>query len=186
MTQHGIINDYFEWLHDIVCRDRYSDKISYRKLLMYLHDTEFRYLILRDENWAEEGAYLRYRFGYDQNCVEEAERYLDGPCSVLEMMIALALHCEEHIMDNSRFGNRTGQWFWKMVVNLGLGSMTDNRFDKQYVADTVTRFLDREYDPDGRGGLFTVKNCDRDLRTVEIFYQMCWYLNTIEDFEPQE
>lgn len=184
MTRNGIIDAYFEWLYNIVCENRYSDKISYRKLLMYLHDTEFRYLILKDGNRAEEGVYLRYRFGYDHNCVEEADLYLDGPCSVLEMMIALALHCEEHIMDDPRKGNRTGQWFWKMIVNLGLGSMTDYRFDKQYVSDVINRFLDREYEQDGRGGLFTVKNCDRDLRNVEIFHQMCWYLDTIEYFEP--
>lgn len=184
MTQHGIIDEYFEWLYDRVCGNRYSRNLSYRKLLMYLHDTEFRYLILRDGNWAEEGKYLRYRFGYDRDCIEESELYLTGPCSVLEMMVALALHCEEHIMDDTRYGNRTGQWFWGMITNLGLGSMRDDNFDRQYVSDVIERFLDREYDQDGRGGLFTIKNCDRDLRHVEIFHQMCWYLDTIEYFEP--
>ena len=42
--------------------------------------------------------------------------YLDNKtCSVLEMMIALAIRCEEHIMDDPDVGNRTGQWFWKDV-----------------------------------------------------------------------
>ena len=106
--------------------------------------------------------------------------FLDNqPCSVLEMMIALAIRCEEHIMDDPDVGNRTGQWFWNMIMNLGLGSMTDDQFDKRYAEQVIERFLNREYEQDGEGGLFTVKHCKHDLRTVEIWYQMCWYLDEI-------
>jgi hypothetical protein len=45
-----------------------------------------------------------------------------------------------------------------------------------YVLD---RFLDRDYEPDGRGGLFRVKHTDEDLRFVEIWYQMNWYLDEL-------
>jgi hypothetical protein len=102
---------------------------------------------------------------------------LDGPCSVLEMMIALAVRCEEHIMDDPNIGNRTGQWFWGMIVNLGLGAVTDERYDARLVDERIGRFLNRDYEPNGRGGLFTVRNCKYDLRDVEIWYQLCWYLD---------
>ena len=82
-------------------------------------------------------------------------------------------------MDDPRIGDRTSQWFWGMIVNLGIGAMNDDRFDEKYVDEVIERFLNREYEPDGRGGLFTVKNCDTDLRNVEIWYQLCWYLNGI-------
>ena len=95
------------------------------------------------------------------------------------MMIALAIRCEEHIMDDPDIGNRTGQWFWNMIVNLGLGSMTDAKFDENYTNMVIERFLNREYERNGDGGLFTVKHSRRDLRTVEIWYQMCWYLDEI-------
>ena len=94
------------------------------------------------------------------------------------MMLALAIRCEETIMDDPKVGNRTKQWFWGMVTNLGLGSMTDDRFDRRFVDDVVERFLDRRYEPDGTGGLFTVRNCRYDLRKVEIWYQVCWYLDS--------
>mgnify|MGYP003235589453 FL=1 len=95
------------------------------------------------------------------------------------MILALAIRCEETIMDDPSIGDRTQQWFWGMITNLGLGSMTDSRFDRDAANDILERFLDREYEPDGKGGLFTVRNCDSDLRDVEIWYQMCWYLNHI-------
>ncbi len=107
-------------------------------------------------------------------------KYLDcRPCSVLEMMIALAIRLEEHIMDDPEVGNRTGQWFWNMIVNLGLGSMNDSRFNKLYVQNIIHKFLEREYQPNGKGGLFTIEDCRYDLREIEIWYQACWYLDNI-------
>lgn len=177
MLRNKISDDYFEWIYNMLCGNRYRKPYTFRKLLMYLHSTEFIYFIPMDSNRYEDGINLRYRFAYDTGCAC-ADSYLDGPCSVLEMMVALSISCEE-IMDEPRIGDRTSQWFWGMVTNLGLGSMFDCRFDIQYVSETIYRFLHREYEPDGKGGLFTVKNCEDDLREVEIWYQACWYLDTI-------
>ena len=173
MVRDDIANDYFEWMYDLTCGGIFSDKITYRKLLMYLHTVEFTYTIPIDENRADDGEKLRRRYSPSK------ERYLTGPCSVLEMMVALAIKCEETIMEDPSMGDRTKQWFWKMVNNLGLSSMTDDSFDKKYVKYVVQRFLNREYEPDGKGGLFTVHDAGCDLRDVEIFYQLLWYLDTI-------
>lgn len=179
MLRDRISNDYFEWLSDIVCGERYSGAVSFRRLLMRLHGIEFRYSIPNDENRAAGGVDMRYRFACDYHGIEHADDYLDGPCSVLEMMVALCVRCEEDLMDDPLVGNRTGQWFWGMIVNLGLGSMTDERFDRRKVDDIIGRFLDRDYSPDGTGGLFTIRNCEYDLRDVEIWVQMLWYIDTI-------
>jgi hypothetical protein len=95
------------------------------------------------------------------------------------MLVALALRCEENIMDDPDMGNRTGQWFWIMISNLGLGAMRDSRFNERRAEVVIDRLLSRDYEPDGEGGLFTVKGCKHDMRTVEIWHQMCWYLNYI-------
>ena len=150
---------------------------------MHLHNTTFTYLIPKDQNRAEDGIDLRYRFAIVCNYSEDLDYILDmlaGPCSVLEMMVALAIRCEENIMENPNMGDRTGQWFWGMVVNLGLGSMTDDRYDRRYVSNAIRTFLDRRYSPDGQGGLFTVRHCDEDLTNVEIWHQLCWYLDERE------
>lgn len=175
-----IKENYFEWLSDLVCKRRYAREVSFSNLLRYLYNTEFRYLIPKDENRAEDGIALRYRFAHTIGLREaDVHLYLDEPCNVLEMMIALAIRCEEDIMDNPMIGDRIGQWFWGMITNLGLGSMLNNNFDERLVEDIIERFLDRNYKPNGEGGLFTIRRCDRDLRDVEIWIQLLWYLNTI-------
>lgn len=168
---------YFEWMYDTVCNRRFSKGNSYRKLLIHLHDIAFTWLIPKDANRAEDGKDLRWRFAY-KNGLDIYDE-LDGPCSVLELLIALSIRCEESIMDDPSVGDRTGQWFWMMVTNLGLGSMTDRRFDQDYVDEVISRFLDREYAPDGRGGLFTVKDSGCDMRDVELWTQTMWFLDTI-------
>lgn len=172
-------NRYFDWICGLVCDD--DTRSYYKKLLCYLHGREFIYTIEMDKNRETDGIYLRYRFAYE-NCLDSSiiDEYLrDKPCSVLEMMVALAFRCEEDIMDNPDIGNRTGKWFWDMISSLGLDSMDDEKFNKSYVKKIVDRFLNREYKPNGKGGLFTVDNCVCDLRDVEIWYQMCWYLDNI-------
>lgn len=180
MTKNELKHLYFEWMCQLVCDERYS-KITYRKLMRRLHEIDFEWIIDMDGNRAADGTDLRYRFAYENNYEGPmVATYLDDrPCSILEMMIALALRCEEHIMEDPDVGDRTGQWFWNMIVNLGLGGMTDAKFDEEYVDKVIDRFLKREYEWDGEGGLFKVEHCRRDMRSVEIWYQMNYYLDEI-------
>ena len=189
MIEARIREEYFEWMCGKVCQfksirgnefyDRFADGVSFRKLLSYLHDVEFTWEYPMDRNRSDDGISLRDRFTYELNYEPYILDYIDGPCSVLEMMIALAIHTEEDIMDDMRVGDRTGQWFWCMVVSLGLGGMNDRNFDKRTAEDTVARFLNHEYEPNGRGGLFTIRNCAYDLRDEEIHVQRNMYLNSI-------
>ena len=66
MRKDEILNEYFEWLYRLVCGDRYSNAISYKKLLVYLHRTEFTYLLSKDKNRAADGVDLRYRFSKER------------------------------------------------------------------------------------------------------------------------
>lgn len=179
MRQVDVENDYFGWMFELICKNRYSDAHSYKKLLAYLHDVEFTYSIRNDADRAHDGISLRHRYARLNDDYEYVMDCLNKPCSVLEMMIALAIRCEETIMTNPQIGDRTGQWFWKMIVNLGLGSMTDARFDEHYVKDVVDKFLKHKYEPDGHGGLFMIRDCKHDLRKVDIWCQMLWYLDRI-------
>jgi hypothetical protein len=94
------------------------------------------------------------------------------------MMVALAAKCEG-LMDDPDLGDRTAQWFWEMITTMGLSTMHDSNYNEWLVNDVVTRFLNREYEPDGRGGLFRVRNWDRDMRTAEIWHQLMAYINSM-------
>lgn len=181
MTRNKINEDYLNWMYSIVADKKLQRHSSYRKLLSRLHAIDFSYSMNMDGNRAADGENLRYRFGDDVG-IEPAivSTFLDDkPCSVLEMMVALSIRCEEHIMGDQDIGDRTGLWFWGMIENLGLISMTDTAFNKKKVDDAIDILLNREYEPNGRGGLFTVKNHRDNLREVEIWYQLMWYLNEI-------
>ena len=171
-----IKNDYFNWLYNYVCKGRINNSISYKKLFMLLHDIEFTFYIYNDLERARDGVDLRYRFAMlidDESILD----ILDEPCSVLEMILALAIRCETTIMDDTRYGDRTSQWFWNMLTNLGIGYMTDDRFDGKVAAEKIYDFLEKRYEPNGKGGLFYIRDCKEDLRDVEIWTQLCWYLD---------
>ena len=174
--ENQVKEKYFEWLYNYVCKGRISNSVSYKEIFNLLHDIEFTFLIRNDVNRARDGVDLRYRFAIIMDD-EHVMDILDGPCSVLEMILALAIRCEESIMDDPRYGDRTGQWFWNMLSNLGVGYMTDDNFDKKNATEKIYNFLERNYDPDGKGSLFYIRGCKDDLREVEIWTQLCWYLD---------
>lgn len=180
MSRNNLSTEYFDWLCQLIFDHRHT---NYQELLSKLHDREFVYIIDMDGNRFEDGIELRYRFarerGYDYGLI--ASELDIKPCSILEMMVALALRCEEHIMDDYTFGNRTAQWFWGMIDSLGLGQMDNFHFRRQICDDIIDTFLDRNYAPNGRGGLFTLINNQRDMRSVEIWYQACAYFNELSN-----
>lgn len=175
-------DEYFKWLCDIVYTEKpeeYSE-IAYTKLLSYLHNVRFTYSMQMDEAREQNGIRLRDRYVYlTYGNFDIPEELQHNYCSVLEMMVALAIKCEEDIMNNTAYGDRTKHWFWVMISNLGLRLLTDTNFDESYVEFVIKRFLNREYSPDGRGGLFAIRNCKHDLRKVDIWTQMCWYIDSI-------
>ena len=174
-----IHSEYFNWLCSLVKDSKPFSRSSYTKLLTYLYRTEFVYIMPMDGNRYADGENLRYRFGYERGIEDPiiASCLDDTPCSILEMMVALAFRCEEHIMFNPAVGTQSGRWFWMMIKNLGLEHMTDRQYNIEYVNSVIWRFLDRQYDADGKGGLIYIPNTKYDLRTMEIWYQMMRYLS---------
>lgn len=181
MDRKELINEYFEWLYDLVYPYDKTISEEYRKskLLRYLFETPFYSSIAMDDNRISDGISLRYEFGYQKGYDDETVLiYLDSrECSVLEVMIGLAIRCETQLMSDIEYGDRTTQWFRKMIASLGFNSMNNRQFDKHYVSEVLERFLEHQYEPDGRGGLFALTNPTRDMRTVEIWSQLCEYLN---------
>ena len=172
---------YFKFLCSIV-DDEDFDPSRYQILLSRLHQEPFTWLLPDDENRALDGLSLRVEFGM-LNGKSELDSKLDSsryPCSILEMMVALAKRCETEIMEDMDIGRRVGRWFKVMLRNLGVNYERDDIYDEEFVEFIIAEFLNRGYEPNGNGGLFFVSNTDVDFRKVEIWYQMHAYLRSIE------
>lgn len=176
--KENIGNVYRDYLVSQVC-DKLHPYHLYSYLLNELHSTEFYYSVDLDGNRYEDGIGLRYSFGRENNIPEAViATCLDvTPCSVLEMMVALALRCENEIMCDPDKGPRVGVWFWGMIKNLELDHMPNSNCKVSYVRERIHILLERKYKRNGEGGLFTIANCPHDLRNTEIWYQAMWYLN---------
>ena len=169
MIDKYVLNDYFEWLYYNVVNG--STK-KYKKLLSVLHSIEFTYSVDYDENRASDGENLRWYYVCDGG--DDAILKWEEPCTVLEMLIATAMHMDDITGESNIHG-----WFWMMLDNLDLAWMTNAKYNKNYIYEKVTDFMDRKYEPDGHGNVFCIPECKDDLREVEIWIQMCWYLDTI-------
>lgn len=183
MTNGQIQNEYFEFLYQTVCGDDPGITATWRQLIWHLYNTPFRVsYISMDEKRIQNALGLREFYadscGYPENFVNKLS---DHECSVLEIMIDLAVRIENNIMASSEYGDRTSYWFWCMINSLGLNGMYDGEYDPEFVDIILDRFMDREYGPDGEGSLFYVPGTQKDLRNVEIWYQACEYLNALID-----
>jgi len=130
-----------------------------------------------------DGINMRYRFsfasGYSSKVVQQ-ELHLNETCSVLEMMVALSVRGDERILfDYESGGSKADVIFMAMLSSLQLKTLSNINFNDKYFDYVMERFLNREYEYTGEGGPFTVNNPRRDMRTVDIWYQMNWYLQEI-------
>lgn len=173
---------YFDWLYYSVV-DR---KTSYRELCEALDGRIFEYYIPLDSNRYEDGVDLRYHFAREKGIPDaQIAAELDvRPCSIFEMMVALARRMEQDVTYDPELGNQASEYFTYMLESLGLASMTDSvGVDERYFDIAIDRFISRSYEPNGKGGLFRIDDCEHDLRDVEIWYQAMWYLSHKEDCE---
>ncbi len=179
-------HEYYKWLCRFVMTSR---RRCYRILMRYLYQTPFVVVVDMDDNRYADGLELRSTFadeyGYSDEDIKHAMG--DDPCNILEVMLALAIRCENNIMEDTSVGDRTDKWFWMMIDNSYLGTLTDDAFDAKKADAIIHRIIYRTYEPNGLGGLFRLKYPPEDLRTVELWYQLNWYLTEyIEEMSVYE
>ncbi len=170
MSNVNVTNEYFLWLLNLV-NTSYINEEKYSKLLWYLFNREFTWVIPNDENRAIDAIELRYEFSSTYGLAVN-----DGPCSVLEVLIRLANDWEHELTYDFHKGDRTSKWFWIMLDNLGLLDYPDWSFEEDIVDEIVSIWLDRRFEKNGIGSVFPVKSGIRDQRSVEIWLQLQDYV----------
>lgn len=180
-SKYDLQQDYFHWLCEMVHVEQ-EDR-SYWLVAKDLHHKIFYAIIERDENRALDGLELRDQFLESEWRGRRDE--IEGECTVLEMLVALAQRMDFETTEIDDERDRTAYWFWVMIDNLGLMDFDDDSYveldGQSYVDEIIDEFVAREYEYDGVGGIFPLKHAGRDQRKVEIWYQMSSYLYEHEE-----
>ena len=189
IRMNDILNDkeainevYIQWLYSKVgSNDREYN--HYWRVIRRLYRREFYYIVKNDVNRYEDGLTLRNKFtdeyGYS---FADICRALDGPCTVLEMLVAFAMRIDSEIMWDPDAGDRTAFWFWTMLQNAGLDMkrFSDEYFDNNCIIaleKMITRVVSRQYDKLGNGGFFPVSSYQKNFQRTELWYQMHFWMH---------
>lgn len=169
---------YFDWLLDHICDEH--DNYMYENLLWHLFYRDFKWIRPLDANCAVYGCRLREDFleNYHgaRRIISQNVPFLGRDCSILELLVSLAIRMEDVVMSNDVFGDRTGYWFWLMIDNLGLGNMDNSSYDSQFVDKILDKFIERTYKKNGKGGLFVINDKNIDMRNCDIWQQSMGFL----------
>lgn len=162
-------NAYFRWLCAKIIEDKYPN-VTYNKLFNILHRTEFVWLLVGDDNRAEDGIELRTEFILECEIPDNPGWRGEG-CSLLEMLIAFSRRARFLTDIPSR------EWFWEFLDNLRLSELSDSSdFDTKDVENILDDFIWRTYSMKGEGGILPLNSSNNDQRHVEIWYQFCEYV----------
>lgn len=170
VSQHEeTINEaYYNWLLSQVN----MRKSRYSRLMRFLFEEEFIFSLSRDMNRAVDGEDLKYRFAYERGySYDYISKALDRPCSVLEMMAALCLRCQEYIVVDSGDNRLSGELFMDMLSSLRLEQFVDVVFNENIAKRYLDDFMA------GYGPLFG--GYDGRLRTEELWDQAMRHLNEL-------
>lgn len=151
---------------------------NFEIMLETLHKIEYVPMVPNDDNRGVEGLTLREEFTAETGEVCP----LESDCTLLEMMLALAVRINEVAYDYND-PDKSAYWFWAMIANLKLDQFPDVHVDPlapNAIRMVALRVVNRTYRADGYGGLFPLKRPPNDQREVEIWYQMQYWLDENE------
>ena len=152
-TEEELRRKYREFLIKQVWKER--TPFPYETLFAVLAKTEFYTLVFRDENREADARTLRKTFTdrQKQDC-----SCLEGPVSLLEVMVALAMRMDGEICSTPRDGYRADKWFWMMIRNMDLLDQKDTSPDLNIdkCVRNAKMVVERTYKDDGEGSLFGV------------------------------
>lgn len=136
-----------------------------------LYTKEFVWFIPNDDNRVEDGRELRHEFLDEQEFDDVDPDWMGLGCSMLEMFIGLSRRLAFQTESEPRV------WFWHLMDTLDLRICNDkSNYAQKRVDDILSVVIWRNYEPDGRGGLFPLRTPAQDQRRVEIWYQLAAYL----------
>ena len=174
-----LVDDYVYYLYRIV----QNGGENHRKLCVELFKNRFfitRSAPKRDVDREKDGLELRKEWSNDS--LDDEFHII--PCTMLEMIIGISKRMSEQLMDEDG-EDKTAQYFWEIMENLGLTCMDDDNFGwetglaPKNIGKTCEILCKRQYNPDGTGGgMFPMPGLlGINQKKMEIWYQMQEYIN---------
>lgn len=153
---------------------RKEDGLPYTQLASFLMDIPFKVIIPGDQNRAADGIALRN---------DRWDDVSEGSCNVMEALVGIA-HRMVYMADGMvpKGDNVEQAWFMSMIMNLGISRYDDDYWDeypyesREGTLEAVERWLNRDIDFNGEGGLFPLSDARNDQAKTEIWYQMNAFL----------
>lgn len=177
--------EYYDWLMSLI---HPAPNITYRlhqySLLLYeLWKREFCWFDVHEgeESRAMDGKTLRDQFIMDFDATPDSVP--QGPCTVLEMLIAFALRIDQQI-HNWQVGNRPWVVMEMFIDNLGLSDLCDSQLnpmrDAGYINARLETWMAHKLGRKGEGGLFRFKRPILTINDMDNWAQMNRWI--IENF----
>lgn len=174
MPSEGLDERYLSWLYGQVASVKTRVRTrTHWKLFRQLNDTIFVAVVPFDENRVADARDMKYEFLAEAEDEAGDPDWTRSPVSMLEVLIVLSRQLAFEMDDP------VAPWFWHLIETLQLEHFNDREYDnhaQEAIANTIDRVIWRNYEPDGRGGLFPLRNPREDQRKVELWYQLNAYL----------
>lgn len=165
---------YLRWLYgQVAIVDEQDESLTYWSLFRQMFTTKFLWLVPRDENRLEDGKALRNVFLREQGLSrrEVDPAWIDIECSFLELVMGLSNHLEFEA------GGTVPYWFWKLLENIDLRGFHDAvDYPEDVVEGIIYSVMFRQYNRQGEGGFFPLKEPCEDQRGIELWYQLSAYV----------
>lgn len=163
---------YLIWLYSQVADPEIKNpKLTHWRLIRILFKREFAWIVPNDDNRIQDGKNIRWEFVQDKGYEDVDPNWLELGCSFLELMVGLSRRLEFEA------GGEAHYWFWDLVSNIRLSRCNDSsRMSETQIQGILDKVVWRQYEPDGRGGFFPLREPDRDQRGVELWYQLSAYV----------
>lgn len=171
---------YFTFLTRDLGRGKPEGDGSYVLLYEELFKHIYTPSVGNDVDRSRDGLEIREKFLLNSGL----DRIKDIPleCTFLEMLVGLAIRMNFALYDPED-PNRIGVYFWVMINNVEIGYSDDAIIDNPvFTTGQIIRAVEgvneRLYAPSGiDGGLFPLPWTEKNMREMELWYQMQEYLS---------
>lgn len=132
-----VVEEYKKYLKNMIVDDEFC---CYNVLLERLDSIPYEPNQLNTDRY-EDAEQLRIDYGIDNNIKDVLIYFEATSITVLEVLVALSMRLEKKVVPNNKKGDRTSQWFWALVNDIGLGKQDDERCDSNIIDKIVKEWM---------------------------------------------